>query len=402
MPNVDPLVRNKTGAVGSAIFALGFRPFFLLAGLFSVLAISAWSMIYLTGLTFLPVHLPAIQWHAHAMVFGYAMAVVSGFMLTAVGNWTGIVTLRGWPLAGLALLWLAARLSLVMPGDLALVIAATADLLFGAGLLVAIAWPVWRTRQWKQLGILSKVFLLVVANATFYAGLFGALDQGVYLGLYGGLYVLLALVFAMGRRVIPFFIERGVNEAVELRNRGWIDWSSLVLFPVWIVLELFFRAPVWVSLISAVLFLIHALRLRDWHTPGIWSQPLLWSLYVGYGFVLLGFALKAAAPWHPLAGTLATHAFAYGVVGLVTLGMMARVALGHTGRNVFGPPAALTPMLALVVVGALIRVLMPLIWPAQYVIWIGLSQAFWIVAFAGFVWIYAPVCWHPRIDGRPG
>ena len=402
MQIVDPPVQRKAGIGGSAFFALGFRPFFPLAALFSVLAISAWAAVYLGGFSILPTRVSAAHWHGHEMVFGYAMAVVSGFLLTAVGNWTGIVTLRDWPLAGLVALWLSARLAFALPGDLALAAAAAGDLLFGIALLAAISLPVWRARQWTQFGILSKVMLLVVANAAFYAGAYGVLNQGIHWGLHGGLYLLVALVFAMGRRVIPMFIERGVDETVTLRNRGWIDWSSLVLFLVWVVLEVFVRAPGSVAVLSAILLVIHGLRLGDWYTAGIWRKPLLWSLYLGYAFVLLGFALKAIAPWQPLAGMLALHAFAYGAVGLVTLGMMARVALGHTGRNVFRPPAALGPLFGLVFVGALVRVLPPLAWPVHYPVWIGLSQVFWVIAFAGFVWLYLPVCWRPRIDGRPG
>jgi uncharacterized protein involved in response to NO len=399
---IEPPVRRQDEPGKSALFALGFRPFFLFAGVFSVLAVGVWLVVYLTGTPLLPARLSAAHWHGHEMVFGYAMAVVAGFLLTAVGNWTGTVTLSGRTLAGLFALWLAARLAFAVPGDPAFAAAAVADLLFGIALLIAITLPVVRARQWPQLGILSKAGLMVLANAVFFAGAFGVLDRGIEWGLGAGLYLLVALVFAMGRRVMPMFIERGVDEAATLRQRAWIDATSLVLFLLWVVLEVFFHLPLWLSALSVVLLAIHGLRLYDWHTPGIWRKPLLWSLYLGYGFVLLGFALKAIAPWQPLAGMLASHAFAYGTVGLVTLGMMARVSLGHTGRNVFEPPAALGVLFAMAVVGALVRVVLPLAWPVHYAVWIGLSQALWLLAFAGFVWVFAPILWRPRIDGRLG
>lgn len=402
MSIVDPPVLGATKNTGNAIFALGFRPFFILAAVFAMLAVAAWAAAYPFGIVILPERLSAVHWHGHEMVFGYAMAVVAGFLLTAVGNWTGMVALRGWPLATLAALWLCARLAFSMPGDAAFVAAALADLLFGVALLIAVTRPVWQKRQWKQLGVLSKILLLVVANAVFYAGAGGYLDQGIVWGLHGGLYLLVALVFTMGRRVIPSFIENGVDETIKLRNRGWIDGSSLLLFLLWVGLELFAQAPMWVAAVSGVLLAIHALRLRDWYTRGVWRKPLLWSLYLGYGFVLLGFALKVVAPWQPLAASQALHAFAYGTVGLVTVGMMARVALGHTGRNVFAPPGALAPIFAAVFAGALVRVILPLVAPAHYIAWIGLSQAFWLIAFAGFLLLYVPILWRPRIDGRPG
>lgn len=402
MQVIEPPARRNPALAGSAILALGFRPFFALAGLFSMLAVSAWGAVYLAGLELLPADLPAVYWHGHEMVFGYAMAVVAGFLLTAVGNWTGTVTLRGLPLAGLVALWLTARIALALSGGTALLTAAVADLLFGASLLIATSVPVWRQRQWQQLGILSVVLLLLIANGVFYAGAFGVLDQGVVWGLHGGLYLLVALIFAMGRRVIPMFIERGVDETVTLRNRDWIDHSSVWLFLLWMVLELSSSRPLWASGVATILLVIHGIRVGDWYTRGIWRKPLLWSLYLGYGCVLLGFALKAVAPWQPFAGVLALHAFAYGAVGMVTLGMMARVALGHSGRNVFDPPAMLAALFGMVFIGALARVLMPLAWPTHYPVWIGLSQLLWIVAFAGFTWLYLPICWRPRIDGRPG
>jgi uncharacterized protein involved in response to NO len=395
-------IHETTVPPSFALFELGFRPFFAAAVVFAVIAIGLWMAIFVFGVALAPANLAPTYWHGHEMVFGYAMAVVAGFLLTAVVNWTGVMTVHRLPLAALLLLWTVARMALLLPFDYALLVAVIADTLFMLGLIVAVTIPVYRVRQWKQLGLVSKLVLMLAANLAFYAGAAGYLAQGQVWGLYSGLYLIVALIFVMGRRVMPFFIERGVDEDFTPRNRNWIDVGSLVLFTAWVVLEVFTEQRLAVVVLSMVLLGLHALRLWDWYTPGIWRKPLLWSLYLGYGFLLLGFALTAAGLWWAMAPSLAIHAFAYGAIGLVTIGMMARVALGHSGRNVFDPPAALKPLFAVVFVGALVRVLLPLMVPGQYLLWIAVSQVLWILGFGGFALLYLPILVQPRVDGRPG
>lgn len=385
-----------------ALFELGFRPFFSAAGLFAVLSIAAWMAIYVFSASWIPPEPGGMLWHGHEMVFGYAMAVVAGFLLTAVGNWTGIPGLRGTLLAGLLVAWGTARVALILPMASAPVIAAAADGVFMLGLIVAVTRPVVQVRQWKQLGIITKLLLLLLCNAAYYAGVLGYLDNGGAWGLYAGLYLILALVFAMARRVVPFFIERGVGETFQARNRAWVDIGSMVLFLAWAVIDVFFPQQSLVGWLSVVLFGIHVVRMRDWYTPGIWKAPLLWSLYLGYGSLVLGFLLKALSVWWSVAPTLALHAFAVGGVGLITLGMMSRVSLGHTGRSVLEPPSALTPMFTLLALAALVRVFAPIVDAAGYVVWIGISQSLWMGAFGLFCVVYLPILARPRAHGAPG
>jgi uncharacterized protein involved in response to NO len=395
-------IEERSAPPSFALFELGFRPFFSGAGLFAVLSILLWMAIYVFSVPLAPAGLAGTLWHAHEMVFGYAMAVVAGFLLTAVGNWTGIRGLRGSALAALLLLWAIARVAYFLPVPWALTLAAVADLLFALGLIAGVSLPVFRVRQWTQLGVITKLWLMLLCNAIFYAGALGYLDQGIRWGLYTGIYIILALIFTMARRVVPFFIERGVDEAFSARNRRWVDFGSLVLFAAWAVLDVFSRQAVLVALLSLPLVAIHVLRMRDWYTPGIWKAPLLWSLYLGYGFLVLGFVLKALSVWPGISPTLALHAFAVGGIGLITIGMMSRVALGHTGRNVFDPPKVLVPMFALVVLGALTRVVAPIIDGSHYTFWIAASQVMWMLGFGIFSAVYVPILIRPRVDGRPG
>lgn len=395
-------IEEPTQPKAFALFELGFRPFFSAAGLFAAISVLLWMAVYLFAAPWALAKPTPAAWHGHEMVFGYAMAVVAGFLLTAVGNWTGIAGLRGAALAGLVGLWLTARMAWFVPMDSAPTIAAAADLLFALGLIAGVSLPVVRVRQWQQLGIVLMLCLLLAANAAFYAGALGHLDRGIPWGLYAGLYLVLALVFTMARRVVPFFIERGVDEDFSPRNRRWLDLSGTVFFFGWALLDVFTSQTRLVAWLSLVLFLIHTQRLRDWHTPGIWRKPLLWSLYVGYGFLVLGFLMKALSVWWGISPFLALHAFAYGGIGLTTLGMMSRVALGHTGRSVFDPPRLLAPAFTLIVVGALIRVVVPIFDAFDYRLWIAASQVLWVVGFGAFAAAYIPILIRPRVDGRRG
>lgn len=385
-----------------ALFDLGFRPFFSAAGIFAVVAILLWMLMYVFSIQLPLSGLAPASWHAHEMVYGYAMAVVAGFLLTAVGNWTGITSFSGIRLATLLTLWLVARVSFFLPFEFSLLLAAMADLLFILGMIVGVSIPVIRARQWKHLGIVSKLWLMLLANGLFYAGALGYLDQGVRWGFYTGLYLILALMFVMARRVLPFFIERGVDEDCSPRNRLWIDLASLVAFLIWAILDVFTQQVALIGWLSLGLFVLHAWRLFDWHTPGIWKKPLLWSLYLAYAFLSLGFLLKALSVWQGLSPFLALHAFAVGGIGLMTIGMMSRVALGHTGRNVFEPPRVLAPVFSLIVVAALVRVVLPLLDVAHYTLWIATSQILWILGFSVFSAAYIPQLIRPRVDGRPG
>ncbi len=386
-----------------ALFNLGFRPFFLLAGIYASVSMLIWMAIYLLGLDLLPATLSPMIWHGHEMVFGYAIAVISGFLLAAVGNWTNIKTVHGNSLMILSLLWLTARILPFSGLDSALVLTAISDISFMFCLLVAIFYPIIKSHQWQQLPIVVMVALMTASNLLFYLGLLKILPViTVQWGLYSGLYLVVSLITLMGRRVIPFFIEKGVDENVTIKNWKWLDISSLLLFLVFIVIEVFLSQAVLSAALAGLLFILHSIRLWVWYAKGIWKKTLLWVLYLGYAFIVLGFALKAVSIWLSLSPWIPLHAFATGGIGIITTGMMSRVALGHTGRNVFNPPAVLSKVFIMLIIAATLRVIFPVILPSLHIWWIGLSQFFWIIGFGLFAITYAPMLIKPRIDGRFG
>lgn len=384
-----------------ALFQLSFRPFFLSAGLFAVLSISYWMLIYLFNYELSLSGMSTSQWHAHEMVYGYGMAVLAGFLLTAAKNWTGVQTLHGKLLMLLFASWALAR-GLLFSGSAYLPLAAFFDLLFGLGMTIALAHPIVKVKQWKQLALVIKIALLVVFNGLFYLGALGLLEQGVNWGIYGGLMLIISLVMTLGRRVIPFFIERGVEENASLSNHALLDRSNLFLFLGFSIVEVFFNLPLISAILALILLVVNATRLIGWYTPGIWKKSLLWSLYLAYWFICLGFGLYAAGYFFNINPYLAVHALAYGGIGMMTLGMMSRVSLGHTGRGIQNPSPVLRYIFAGLLIGGLFRVVVPLFETQHYLWWIGLSQLLWIASFLAFVVLYLPMLIKPRLDGRPG
>ncbi len=387
-----------------ALFQLGFRPFFLAASLYSIVAIILWTLSYSfqwhpEAITQFGNH---FLWHGHEMVFGYGVAVAGGFLLTAAMNWTGVQTIRFTPLALLFSLWLLARILPWISG-IPLIIPATLDLLFLLALTIAITHPLYKAKQWDQVRIFTSKFLTIFAsNLIFYLGTFKVIDGGERIGLYGGIYLIIALLLTLGRRVFPFFIEKGVGVPLTLKNSKSLDISSLVLFLLFALTDIFLPQFWGGGLLAAALVIVHGIRFKNWYTNLIWDKPLLWVLMVGYGWIILGFLFKALSTFGVVQPLIALHAFTYGAIGIITMGMMARVILGHTGRSIFNPPKSLHIIFGLLLAGAVVRVLLPLLIPEQFVTLVLLSQFFWVASFSLFLWNYAVMLIVPRIDGRPG
>lgn len=385
-----------------ALFELGFRPFFLLASLLAVISTVIWMANYTFGWVLPVSEVTPIAWHGHEMVFGYTLAIIAGFLLTAVKNWTGVQTIKGVPLALLALIWLLARGLPLFNSPILFQWAAACDVLFLLGLMLAVFHPVAKVRQWRQLVIVFILAILLAANVLYYLGVFHIVNQGISWGLFTGVYFIMALIFTISRRVMPFFIERGVDEDVQLKNSTLIDKSSLLLLVgLWLV-DVFFKQALLIALFSLGLAIMHSIRLKGWYTKGIWQKPLLWVLFLGYSLFIVGFILKAINFFSLYSPSIPLHAFTYGGIGLMTLGMISRVSLGHTGRDINDPPKVLKWAFLSLFLGTIVRVILPIFLPAAYLHLIGLAQLFWIIAFGLFIARYFMIFVRPRTDGQPG
>lgn len=384
---------------GFALFALGFRPFFLLAGLAALLLVPLWAVLWSSG-TGAPGYYGGIAWHAHEMLFGYTVAVVAGFLLTAVRNWTGVDTVTGGGLAALAALWLAGRIMPFLAAPAGLI--AAVDLLFVPALAVAIGMPLLRVRskQPHNLIFIGLLTLLLVGNVLMHLPALGLADTwraGTDLAL-GAIVILVAIVAG---RVVPFFIERGLQGGVQPRQWRAVEIAAIVTVVAWILAKLFAPGSGWHVAAAGLAAVVHGIRVAAWHVRPLWRVPLLWVLWLGLAWLAVGFLLDALGAAGLVMPSLATHAFTAGTIGVLTLGMMARVSLGHTGRPMRSA-RAIDVAFGLVNAAAVVRVLLPLIVPGAYAGWIHLSATLWALAFLLFVGVYAPVLWQPRVDGRPG
>lgn len=384
--------------MNNALFALGFRIFFASSAGFAVLTMTWWMGIFGFGIGAGKLNMAPMYWHGHEMVFGYSMAVVAGFLLTAVQNWTKQPMPHGRILFLIWLPWFLARLLFAF--GVWISVAMVLDVLFGCLLVYAVGKPVFAVRQWRQMGILSKLVLMVVANLLFIAGTYRWLALGQHWGLYLGVFVILALLLTIGRRVTPFFIQNATG--ATLRNSALVDRLSLFSFFAFFVLEVFTTWHALASWCALGAALANGYRLIGWHTPKLWRIPLLWSMYLSLWAVVAGFIMYFLRLWLPIAPSLAMHMLALGGIGIMTFSMIGRVSLGHTGRNIHAPPRRLVVGFFLLMLALLFRVIMPLFLPSQYLVWMIHAQALWIIAFILLVTAYARIWATPRPDGRPG
>lgn len=390
---------GSRAAPGIALFNLGFRPFFLLAGITAVLLVPLWIFAYTQGQIEFGYY-SAIVWHSHEMLFGYTVAVIAGFLLTAVRNWTDLPTPGGKALAGLVLLWLAGRIAPFVAGVLPHWVIAALDIAFLPVLAITLSIPLLRKRQTHNLVFLFVLAALTLANVLVHMQLLGMTQATAKPGFYLAVYLIVLLIAILGGRVIPFFTERGIAGGT---TRKWktVEYFSLGCLVVLLVLDLAYASPLAITVFAILAALGHGIRLFGWYQKQVWSVPLLWVLQLGYAWLVVGFLFKALSAAGLVSPALAIHAFTVGGIGTITLGMMARVALGHTGRTLRVGPAMFWAFVLANLAG-MIRVLPPAIYPEYYDTWLVLAAIFWSTAFAIFVISYAGILINPRVDGRPG
>jgi len=380
------------------LFALGFRPFFLAAAIFAVGLMAQWVVTFVGNREFANYY-RAIGWHSHEMIFGYAVAVIAGFLLTAVRNWTDVQTAAGASLAGLTALWFIARLMPFFPGAFPPWLIALVDIAFLPALAVALSIPLLRSGQRRNLIFLPLLGALALANFLVHLELTGYTESSARAGTFLGLNLIILLIVIMGGRVIPFFTERALSGVIPKR-RPAIEWLSPASATAFVITDLLLPNSMLAGALAALAAVSNGIRLGGWYTNRFWRVPLLWVLHLGYAWVVAGFCLKALAAIGLISPQFIVHAFTVGGIGVLTLGMMARVSLGHTGRPLkTARPVALA--FVLVNLAAVIRGILPIIFPQWLPQLVALSGSLWMAAFSLFFLIYFPILTQPRIDGRP-
>lgn len=395
------LVEPQRGAGRFPLFALGFRPFFLLAALFAAVSVPLWLLAY-RGTLEPESHLPALVWHGHEMVFGFATAVIAGFLLTAAANWTGRRTASGLGLAALAGLWLAGRIAVFCGAALPAWLVIAIDVGFLPVLAVTLAVPILGAGNRRNM--IFPVILLVLGgvNLAIHLGALGELDWNYSRGLRIAIDLILLMIGVLGGRVIPSFTKNAVPSA-KVNPCPKASILALVTLAAVAVADLATDNPTVTGAIALAAGIVNVLRMRGWGSFATGRSPILWILHVGYAWLALGLILRGLGELTDLVPVDAgMHALTAGAIGSMVIGMMSRVALGHTGRAIV--PARLTVAAYwLLNVGAALRVLAPTPWAEPWrLTLLELSGCLWSLAFLLFAIVYLPILIRPRVDGKAG
>ena len=383
-----------------ALLAKGFRPFFLLAGLFALAIVPSW-LLFFFGFLSLDGYLDPASWHAHEMIFGFVMAVVAGFLLTAVGNWAQRETVTGMPLLALSGLWVLGRLAMLWTQQLPYALPAVLDLAFLPLLMAALARPLIATRNLRNYPLLALLGILFVCNAVVHAQALGLSPLGsARRACFVALDAVLLVVSIIIGRVLPMF-TRNATQAQGVRSSQPLDYACYAALVVLGVSDAIWPFSATATTSAALAALLTGARARHWGAQHSLPHPLLWVLHAGYAWLVFGLCMRALASQGIVPTSLAAHTFTVGVVGTLTLGMMARVALGHTGRALSSSPSMVVAFIAINLAAAA-RVLLPLALPSRQLASLWIAGGLWSLAFGLFVVRYAPILSSPRADGKPG
>ncbi|NWG24430.1 MAG: NnrS family protein [Pseudorhodoplanes sp.] len=382
-------LRRRLDYAGPALFSYGFRPFFLGGALWAILALALWLPQY-AGLFSLPTALTPLDWHIHEMLYGYVAAVVAGFMLTAISNWTGRLPISGWPLAALFGLWAAGRVVMLVSSWTGLPVAASVDVLFLVALAAVAAREIVAGRNWRNLRVLVVLCMLIAGNIVFQAELLtsGVADWGIRLGVAATI----MLIMLIGGRIVPSFTRNWLARRVPgrlpapfSRFDGTALAGSAAALIGWVAVPES-RMVAGLMLVAA---LLQTIRLARWAGERTFADRLVLVLHVAYAFIPLGFALVGASILWPdlMPRSAGIHTWTAGAIGMMPLAVMTRASLGHTGQAL-AATAGTQAIYACALLGALARILASVTASKTLM---DVAALGWIVAFAGFAILYGPL-----------
>lgn len=373
----------------------GFRPFFFFGALYSVISLALWGVFY-AGYVMPPYFmLDAVSWHAHEMIYGFAMAIVAGFLLTAVANWTGGAPARQMHLAGLCLLWLLGRVVMHFDFGLPAWAIIAVESAFIPALALSLAIPLLRSWNKRNFIFLTLLSILFACDLWFLLTINMA-------ALHVALMMILIMISLIGGRIIPAFtvaaLRRKGIEAYQTPQMK-MDITALASLVAVALCLVFAKDTPFLGIAAGVSCLIHGLRMRHYHTLKTFDDPLVWILHAGYGWLVVGLGLLALTGFGLLSVTAVIHALTAGSIGSMILGMICRVTLGHTGRELKVGTLTTLSFFAIQVT-AIARVFGPILMPDHMNEWIIGSAALWSLCFAAYLWVYSPMLFAARPDGR--
>ncbi len=380
-------------------WSFGFRPFFLLAALAAGVLLPVWGF-YFAGDLGVPTRLAPPIWHGHEMLFGFTAAVIAGFLLTAVPAWTGIPPVKGGRLVALAVLWVAGRLAVYFAALLPAWLVAAIDVAFFPAVALTIAPALVASNNRRNFGFPVVLLVFALANLAIHAAATGYFPAGAEIGIKVAVGLVTLLMIIIGGRVIPGFTANALG--TPSRRPDWTDKAALYAAIAVLLLELLPQARLAQGLAALGAAVLVALRMRGWQSLRTSRRPILWVLHLGYAWIAVGLAFKGfgllteIVRWQD-----ALHGLTAGAIGTLTLGMMSRVALGHTGRPLQVRPA-ITAAYILITLATVIRLCTPFaatLHPVQALTHV--AGALWAAAFIIYFVVYAPILIAPRADARP-
>lgn len=381
------------------LWSLGFRPFFLLAAVAAGLLMPIWGF-YFAGDLGVPTRLAPPIWHGHEMLFGFAGAVIAGFLLTAVPNWTGIPAVKGGRLIALVALWMAGRIAVFCAGLLPAWLVAAIDVAFFPALILTIAPALVASGSRRNMGFPVVLLVFALANLAIHVAAMGHFAAGAEIGIKVAVNLVTLLMIVIGGRVIPGFTANALG--TPSRRADWTDRAALYAAIAVLLLEFLPHARIAQGLAALVAAVLVVLRMRGWQSLRTLRRPILWVLHVGYAWIAVGFAFKGVGLLtEMLRWQDALHGLTAGAIGTLTLGMMSRVALGHTGRPLEVRPS-ITAAYILITLATIIRLCTPfgtVLHPVQALTHV--AGALWATAFIIFLVVYTPILISPRADGKP-
>lgn len=384
---------------GPQILSYGFRPFFLFAGLWATIAMVLW-IVMLTGQITVPTAFSPADWHAHEFIFGYTSAVIAGFVLTAIPNWTGCLPVVGWPLGLLSLLWIIGRVAILVSDLLPWGVTMVADLLLLVVFALVILREVIIGKNWRNLPVAGLVTLFALANAAFHIEAAQGYAAADGYGLRFALGVIIMLISLIGGRIIPSFtrnwlVRRRVTTLPEPYARP--DAAILVFSGVTLLLFVALPANMVTGVFLILAGLAHLWRQSRWQPMATGPEALVWVLHLAYLLLTLGFISAGAEVLGLIQKAAALHVWMAGAIGLMTLAVMGRAALGHTGRGLHADRwlAACYIALTLSVLARFISGFMPGVMGLLH-----LAALLWILAFGGFSVLFWPVFTGPRLSKK--
>jgi uncharacterized protein involved in response to NO len=374
-----------------AVLDYAFRPMFLAAGSWAVIALALWLAMFF-GYVQLPTRFDPLAWHVHEMLFGFVMAAVAGFLLTAIPNWTGRLPVRGLGLAALAGLWLLGRLACLISADLPAWLAVLADLAFPTALLAVAAREIIAGRNWRNLPMTAPLMLFIIADLLMHLESLGvAVPIGLGWRLAVGAPVV--LISVIGGRIIPSFTRNWLFKRKSPRlpsPQDMLDTAAVALLAAALILWAFLPDHRVTGALLIAAALVNTVRLGRWAGIASWPEPLLFILHIGYGWVAVGTALLGLSIFNigvPVASAI--HALTAGATAVMILAVMPRVTLGHTGRELMANRATVA-VFVLINAAAIIRVCAS--WHTEFMTTLLLvAGACWIAAFGLFELVYGPM-----------